>query len=269
MMFSFSAPAGRRHLVLCFGALWLVVAPICDAQTTLTWSTPRGSVTLFGSGARTTYLQTTALLDGVDGADSLNYLDALSAPVQSKSEAIDGSKSFTTLAQLSVNESQDGGLPFTSGSIGFTSTGGALGSGTGLITLYFLINVPSPMMIDLSEIRSAITTTGSPSAVFSLAMYQSDASGAKNGSALLSFSGNLFDAGASYQSSLPYYLVEMNVAANAAPGAVDAVEFSFLLDLQTITAVPEPATAPLLIVALLGGAVYQCRRVARERKPSP
>lgn len=239
--------------------------PFCGAQT-LSWSTPLGSVTMFGSGPRTTYLQTTAVLADVDGADFLNYLDALSAPVQSKAEAIKGGQSFTTLAELAVNESQNDGLPFTSGSIDFTSTGGALGSGSGAIKLFFLINVPSPVMIDLSEIRSTITTTGSPADAFSLAMYQSDASGAKNGAALLSFSGNLFDAGASYQSTLPYYLVEMDVAANAAPGAADAVEFSFLLDLQTVTAVPEPATAPLLIVALLAGAVYQFHRVARRRK---
>lgn len=249
-------------------ALVLAGTSVCHAQN-LSWSTPLGSVTIFRSGALATFLQTNATLEGDDAADSLNYLDTFTVPAVSRSETITSDASFSSIAKLAVGESQTSGLPVTAGSIGFTTSGVGGGSGSGMIKLYFLINVPSPVIIDLGDIRSAITTTGSPSDVFSLAMYQSDASGAKNGSALLSFSGNLFDAGASYQSSLPYYLVEMNVAANAAPAAADAVEFSFMLDLQTITPVPEPATAPLLIVALLGGAVYQCRRVARERKPSP
>ncbi|MDD5199858.1 MAG: hypothetical protein PHC88_08645 [Terrimicrobiaceae bacterium] len=268
MKFAHAAPARRWRPLLCLATLWFGAAPFCNAQV-LSWSTPLGSVTVFGSGPRATFLQTNAALGGVDGADFLNFLDATSSPAISRSEAITMNASIASIAQLAVNESQTGGLPFTSGSIGFTSTGAGGGSGSGAIKLYFLIHVPNPVMIDLSGIRSAVTTAGSPADAFSLALFQSDATGAEIGSALLSCTGNLFDQGGSYQSSLPYYLVEMNAVANATAGSSEAVTFSFPVDLAEIMPVPEPGATSLLILAfVLGSALLKFNKRGSQCEPS-
>jgi hypothetical protein len=204
-----------------------------------------GTVTVFGSGTRTSYLQTEAYLADVDAADTLNYLDASSSPATSRSEAQTSSGSFTSLAQVSLDESQTTGLPYTSGSIGFSSLGSGAGTGEGLIKVFFLINVPSPVTIDLSGIRSEVTTLGAPVDAFSLKLFESNADGAIVGSALLSFAGNTFDDAGQYQTSGQYYLVEMDATAKATATFTESLSFSFALNLESV---PEPGSIGLMLV---------------------
>lgn len=247
-----------------FLAILSLAAPLlCEAQT-VSWSNTLGSATIFGGGSPVaTSLQTSAALADEHPTDFLYYLDAPGLPATSRSDALSGDDSFSAISELSVDESQDNGMPIASGSIGFEATDGAgAGSGSGAITLYFLISVPDPAVIELSNIRSTLAATGSSSSAFSLDLFPSDASGAKLGSTLLSFSGNYFDAGGSYQTSAPYYLLEMNVSAGAAPGASASVEFSYRLDLQP-TPVPEPSSTALLLATVLAGSVLG---KARQRR---
>lgn len=245
-------------LLACLLAVTL--AATAPAQT-LTWSNPSGTVTLFGSGSRKTVLESNATLGATTVGDVLVYLEAPSSPAVSRSEAMEGDAFFLATTRLSVNESQTTGLPFTDGRIDFAATGGGSGSGFGTIDLYFLIAVPDPALIDLSGVRSAVTAAG---ASFTLGLFRSDASGGKFGDALLSFTENNFDAAGQYQSSQPYYLLEMNVAANAMPGLAGSAEFSYLLDLQPVVAVPEPGSGALLLGAAIAGlAVLKARRRRR------
>ncbi len=255
-----SASASPARLAILTAALFLAAAPLGPAQT-LSYSTPLGSITLFGSGPRTTFLQTSAHLGDASSAETLNYLDAPGSPATSRSEAIDGGASFQSIAQVGVNESQTTGLPFVSGRLEFASPTGDAGDGFAAITLYLLISVPDPVRIDLGDVRSAITTSGSAADRFSLSLFESDSSGSKIGPALLSFSGETFDAAGSYQSTSPFYLVQMNAAANATPAAADSLEFSYSLDLQPIAAIPEPGSAPLVLLAFLGLLIGRFRRL--------
>jgi hypothetical protein len=230
--------------MLLGSAILLGFAIVSGQAQTLSWSTPLGTVTVFGSGPRTSYLQTQAQLADVDAAETLNYLDAPSSPATSRSEALTSNGSFTSLAQVAIDESQTSGLPYTSGSIGFSSLGSGQGTGEGLIKVFFLINVPDPVTIDLSGIRSEVTTLATPADAFSLKLFESDADGAIIGSALLSFAGNMFDDGGQYQTKGQYYLVEMDASAKATATFAESVSFSFALDLAPI---PEPASTGLMV----------------------
>jgi len=240
-----SAPAVFRGTLV---ALWLV-PQLCGAAT-LTWSNTLGSVTLFGSDSSIgTSLETSAMLGSGSGSDSLFYPEASTTPAISRADAFSGAASFSSLAQLSVTESQETGMPFTSGGISFSSeNGGESGSGSGAITLYFLISVPSPVVIDLSGVRSTVTSAGPATGTFAMSLYQSDATGSKIGGTLLNFSGNAFDAEGSYQTSAAYYLLEMNVSANALSGSAGSADFSYQLNL---VAVPEPGVAALFLAAFI------------------
>jgi hypothetical protein len=243
--------------LLFVASMWVASMAFCDAQD-LSWSNQFGTVTIFGDGELETFLGTDASLAGEPVVDSLTYLEAASLPAISRAEATNDDASFAAIAQLTVTESQVSGLPFTSGGIDFASTGGGLGSGSGGITLYFLINVPGPVTINLANIRSSFT--GAPGATFSMSLFRSDADGAKFGDALMSFSGSNFDASGSYQSSSPYYLLEMSASANATAGVSNSVEFSYMLELSSAVAVPEPNSTALLFAAAAGLTVLSAKR---------
>ena len=264
-MFFFVVPFRRVWLPLCLAALWLAAPPPCHAQT-MVWSNPQGTATVFGSGAIATTLQTSATMAGIDASDSLDYLDASTLPAVSRSEPMKDDMAFASIAQLSVTETQTTGLPDVEGGINFESTNGGVGSGSGSISLYILINVPSPAMINLTGIRSIITTTGSPDSLFTMNLFQSDAAGGKFGSALLSYAGTYFDADGSYQSSAPFYLLETTVSANATPASLDTVEFSYFLDLAPVVSVPEPSSAALLIGGAIAGLAFVKARSRRRRR---
>jgi len=239
--------ARRRRLFLA-AFLSLSSATLCSA-TDLVWSNPQGTATLYGTGSLVTTLQSSATLDGENTSDSLIYAEATGIPAISQSEVTKGASMFTARSTLSVTESEEFGLPFTEGAIDFSKVGSGTVSGSAAIKLDLLISVPDPTLIQLSSIRSTVTTTGSPAALFSLLLYQSDASGAKIGGPLLSFvGGGWFDATGSYQSSQPYYLLEMNVAGNADSSSLDSVTFSYQLNLATV---PEPSSAAFLVAAML------------------
>lgn len=242
-------------------ALWLAGMSLCGAQD-LTWTSPLGTMTIFRSGELEPFMGTTVSLGGETAVDSLTFLDATSLPAISHAEVESGGATFAGIVQLSVTEAQVSGLPFISGGIDFASTGGAPGNGTGGVTLYFLIHVPTPVLIDLSDVRSSFT--GAPGADFSMGLFQCDAVGDKFGDALLSFTGSNFDASQSYQTSSPYYLVEMNASANATAGVSNSIEFSYLLGLSSVVAIPEPnSTALLLASAVAGFAILTATRRRR------
>jgi hypothetical protein len=246
-------------------ALWIAAVSVCGGQT-LTWSNPQGTISLFGGGPLTTILETHATLLGVEAADVLKYLDSPSIPAISRAEAFKDEASFAAIGQLSVTESEESGLPFAEGNIAFVSTGDSVATGSGTIHLSYLISVPDPAMIEFTNVRSTITTSGSPQSAFTLNLYESDATGAKVGGALLAFEGEYFDAFGSWESSVPYYLVEMNVSAVATLEEYDSVAFSYFVNLAPVS-VPEPNAVALLLagaMAVLVGARIRHRHSATK-----
>jgi len=104
----------RRRSLLFGMLLWLGGASLSSAQE-FSWTNPLGMVTIFGSGALTTFLETDATVGSVVSADAFNYLDAATLPAISQAKASAADASLTATAQLSVTESQIYGLPYSSG----------------------------------------------------------------------------------------------------------------------------------------------------------
>lgn len=223
------------------------------AADNFVWRGLYGSATVFQSGPLATTLSAAAQVPGDDGSISLSYLDAPAVPATALIEANGGGTVFTSRTELSLGEAQIGGL-YQAGGIDLSRVGPG-GSGTGEIRLRLLLELPAPATIELSSIRSALSATGSGTSAFSLELFPSNSAGDKTGAALLAVTGVSPDLTRTWDARDSYYLLEVNLAATAAPDGLASAGFSFFFDLQP-AAIPEPGAVSLLVLGLLTGVLF-------------